>query len=133
MRREPGDEATPSLDHLLPTTLLYLPALPFTASYFSPSPHRLLFRTISHLDPSSPFHFLMHLTIYCNPPTPPPCLPGAAIIIIDPSMGVERCDHCISIAHPSTWVWKKGSKFKYLKVSGHVTDHVTDLCKMTSS
>ncbi|XP_064406005.1 olefin beta-lactone synthetase-like [Halichondria panicea] len=40
---------------------------------------------------------------------------GGSVIIIDPSMGLERCDHCIAVAKSSVWIWKKGSKFKYIK------------------
>jgi acyl-coenzyme A synthetase/AMP-(fatty) acid ligase len=42
---------------------------------------------------------------------------GGSLIIIDPSMGLERCNHCIATAKPSVWLWEKGSKFKFLKVS----------------
>ena len=41
---------------------------------------------------------------------------GGSVIIIDPAMGLERCDYCIASAKPSVWIWMKGSKFKYLKV-----------------
>lgn len=40
---------------------------------------------------------------------------GGSLVIIDPSMGIERCNHCIASAKPSMWVWKKGSKFRFLK------------------
>lgn len=39
---------------------------------------------------------------------------GGSLVIIDPHMGIERCDHCIATAKPSMWVWKKGSKFRFL-------------------
>lgn len=41
---------------------------------------------------------------------------GGSLIIIDPAMGLERCNHCITNAKPSVWLWTKGSKFKFLKV-----------------
>ena len=41
---------------------------------------------------------------------------GGSLVIIDPSMGLERCNHCIATAKPSVWLWTKGSKFKFLKV-----------------
>ena len=44
-------------------------------------------------------------------------------MIIDVTMGLERCNHCIAISKSSIWMWKRGSKLKYLKVLAH-------LCKM---
>ena len=41
---------------------------------------------------------------------------GGSLIIIDPSMGLERANHCVATAKPSVWLWVKGSKFKLLKV-----------------
>lgn len=42
---------------------------------------------------------------------------GGSIVIIDPSMGLERCDHCIATAKPSVWLWKNGSQYKFMKVN----------------
>lgn len=41
---------------------------------------------------------------------------GGTIIVIDPSMGLERCNYCIANANPAIWVWPLGSKLKWLKV-----------------
>ena len=53
---------------------------------------------------------------------------GGSLIIIDPSMGLERCNHCIATAKPSVWLWTKGSKLKWLKVSEYIV-----LIKITKS
>ena len=52
---------------------------------------------------------------------------GGSLIIIDPSMGLERCNHCIATAKPSVWLWTKGSKFRFLKVSECVTTSCTNV------
>ncbi len=41
---------------------------------------------------------------------------GGVLVLIDASMGLERCNHCIATAKPSLWVWEKGSKLRFLKV-----------------
>jgi acyl-CoA synthetase (AMP-forming)/AMP-acid ligase II len=40
---------------------------------------------------------------------------GGCLVILDPSMGLERANHCIKIAGPSAWLTPAGSWFKYLK------------------
>ena len=37
-------------------------------------------------------------------------------MIIDGSMGLEKCDHCIATAKSSMWLWNRGSKLRFLKV-----------------
>ena len=41
---------------------------------------------------------------------------GGCLVVLDPSMGLERANHCIGTAAPSAWVMPSGSWFKYLKV-----------------
>ena len=42
---------------------------------------------------------------------------GGVLVMMDPSMGMERCNHCIATAKPTIWVWQRGSKLKFLKVT----------------
>ena len=37
-------------------------------------------------------------------------------MVLDPAMGVERSNHCVTISKPDVWVWPKGSWYKLLKV-----------------
>ena len=37
-------------------------------------------------------------------------------MILDPSMGLERANHCIANARPAAWILPSGSWYKYLKV-----------------
>ena len=41
---------------------------------------------------------------------------GGTIILIDPSMGLERYNYCIGKSDPAMCVWIKGTKMKWLKV-----------------
>lgn len=41
---------------------------------------------------------------------------GSCLVVLDPAMGVERSNHCVTISKPDMWVWPKGSWYKYLKV-----------------
>lgn len=36
--------------------------------------------------------------------------------MFDPSMGLERVDHCVAKANPALWIWPSGSYMKWLKV-----------------
>lgn len=52
---------------------------------------------------------------------------GGTIIVIDPSMGLERCNYCIANANPAIWVWPLGSKLKWLKVYRQMHGWLLDL------
>ena len=39
---------------------------------------------------------------------------GGTIVVFDPSMGLERVDHCVATANPALWMWPSGSYTKWL-------------------
>ena len=40
---------------------------------------------------------------------------GGTIVVFDPSMGLERVNHCVASANPSLWMWPSRSYMKWLK------------------